>query len=63
MAATDKPKSNRYIYIDIRYIVDVRLAHKLAVGDAIIYATARQFGAELITSDPHFAGLPGVTLL
>jgi predicted nucleic acid-binding protein len=43
--------------------VDVSLTHKLAMGDAIIYATARQFDAELVTSDPHFKGLPGVTLI
>ena len=43
--------------------VDISLTHKLAMGDAIIYATARQFGAELVTSDPHFKDLPSVTLI
>jgi toxin FitB len=37
--------------------------HKLHMADAIIYATAQAHGAELITSDAHFAGLPGVTVL
>ena len=37
--------------------------HKLPMADAIIYATARAHQAELITSDTHFAGLPGVTVL
>lgn len=36
---------------------------KLPMADAIIYATAQAHGAELITSDAHFAGLPGVTVL
>lgn len=37
--------------------------HKLATADAIIFATARQRGATLLTCDAHFAGLPGVTLI
>jgi toxin FitB len=36
---------------------------KLPMADAIIYATAQAHQAELITSDAHFTGLPGVTLL
>jgi predicted nucleic acid-binding protein len=36
--------------------------HKLATADAIVYATARNMGAGLITCDAHFAGLPDVTL-
>lgn len=38
-------------------------AHRLAAADAIVYATARQFSAELITSDAHFSGLVGVRFL
>lgn len=34
--------------------------YKLATADAIIYATARQFGAELLTCDAHFKALPAV---
>lgn len=37
--------------------------HKLATADAIVYATARAFGAELLTCDSHFAGFDGVTLV
>jgi predicted nucleic acid-binding protein len=37
--------------------------NKLHMADAIIYATAQAHRAELITSDTHFAGLPGVTVL
>lgn len=38
-------------------------AHKLATADAIIFASARQRGAMLLTCDAHFAGLPDVTLV
>jgi predicted nucleic acid-binding protein len=37
--------------------------YKLSMADAIIYATARAHQAELFTSDAHFSGLPGVTLI
>ena len=35
--------------------------HKLAAADAIVYATAQAFDADLVTCDAHFEGLPGVT--
>ena len=35
----------------------------LPMADAIIYQTARQEQAQLVTSDSHFASLPGVTLI
>ena len=34
--------------------------HRLATADAIVYATARAFGADLLTCDRHFESLPGV---
>ena len=37
--------------------------HKLATADAIVYATAQAHGAELLTCDSHFGGLPGVRFL
>ena len=37
--------------------------YKLPMADAIIYATAQAHQAQLITSDAHFTGLPGVTVL
>lgn len=37
--------------------------HKLATADAIMFATARAKGAELLTCDKHFEVLPGVTLI
>lgn len=41
---------------------DLHRAHKLATADAIVYATARHQGAELLTCDAHFKELPGVAL-
>ncbi|TCO75380.1 PIN domain-containing protein [Chromatocurvus halotolerans] len=40
---------------------DLSLSHKLAFADAVIYASARKYDAELVTSDNHFEGLPGVS--
>ncbi|OHC74615.1 MAG: twitching motility protein PilT [Rhodospirillales bacterium RIFCSPLOWO2_12_FULL_58_28] len=37
--------------------------HKLATADAIVYATALVHGADLLTCDRHFGGLPGVRLI
>ena len=41
---------------------DLHRAHKLATADAIVYATARHQGVDLLTCDAHFKGLPGVAL-
>jgi predicted nucleic acid-binding protein len=41
---------------------DLHRQHKLAKADAIVYATAVQHGAELLTCDAHFKDLPGVVL-
>jgi predicted nucleic acid-binding protein len=41
---------------------DLHREHKLAIADAIVYATARQQGVDLLTCDGHFEGLHGVTL-
>ena len=41
---------------------DLHRAHKLATADAIVYATARQQGADLLTCDRHFEGLSDVAL-
>ncbi|QCI64184.1 type II toxin-antitoxin system VapC family toxin [Phreatobacter stygius] len=37
--------------------------HKLATADAIIYATALDLGADCLTCDSHFEGLPDVVLV
>ncbi|MCD9027630.1 PIN domain-containing protein [Luteimonas sp. BDR2-5] len=41
---------------------DLHREHKLAAADAIVYATARHQGAELLTCDARFEGLSGVAL-
>lgn len=41
---------------------DLHRQHKLATADAIVYATAVQHGAELLTCDAHFKSLPEVVL-
>jgi toxin FitB len=38
------------------------LDHRLAGNDAIVYATARVCHAQLVTSNTHFRGLPGVII-
>lgn len=45
------------------FSVELSIRHKLPMADAIIYATAQRYKAQLITSDNHFAGLDGVTIL
>jgi predicted nucleic acid-binding protein len=42
---------------------DLHRQYKLATADAIVYATAQQHGADLLTCDMHFENLPGVVLL
>ena len=42
---------------------ELSISHKLSMADAIIYTTAVHYHAPLVTSDPHFANLPGVTVL
>jgi predicted nucleic acid-binding protein len=42
---------------------DLCARHKLATADAIVYATALSHGADLLTCDRHFEGLPGVRLV
>ena len=42
---------------------DTSLEHSLAMADAIVYATARSRGAELVTTEADLEGLPGVVFL
>jgi len=44
------------------FAADLHREYKLATADAVVYATARSQGAELLTCDAHFKGLPGVAL-
>jgi predicted nucleic acid-binding protein len=41
----------------------VSVQHQLAMADAIVYTTAEANCVPLVTSDTHFTGLPGVTVL
>ncbi len=37
---------------------DISLERGLAMADSIVYATARRYGAKLVTADVDFEGLP-----
>ena len=56
----------RFIAVDTHVAItaaDLSIDHGLAAVDAVVYATARLEGCELVTADPDFCGLPGVTLI
>lgn len=56
-------RATRIIPVDHRIALeaaDYNLARGLDCSDALVYATAGQFGAELHTSDPDLKGIPGV---
>ncbi|PYQ57979.1 MAG: hypothetical protein DMF58_16815 [Acidobacteria bacterium] len=42
---------------------ELSLAHRLAMADAVMLATARKYDADLITTDSDFAGIAGVTMV
>ena len=72
MMLAEKFLSTAFNFQDREISLDVSLAAlaaktslsaNLPMADAIIYATAQAHHAELITSDAHFAGLSGVTVL
>ena len=42
---------------------ELHRTHRLATADAIVYATARDRGVDLLTCDAHFDGLPGVVFI
>jgi len=41
---------------------DLSLSHKLPMADAIMLATARAHGAQLVTTDADFSGIAGVSV-
>jgi predicted nucleic acid-binding protein len=45
------------------HAADLHRQYKLATADAVVYATARELGAGLLTCDTHFENLPGVVLI
>lgn len=42
------------------HAAEVAVQHRLSTADAIVYATALAYGADLLTCDSDFDGLPGV---
>ncbi len=55
----------RVVPLDTRIALlaaELHRQHKLATADAVVYATAKQYGAQLLTCDAHFEGLPSVSL-
>lgn len=42
---------------------DISLVHGLAMADSLVYATARRFGATLVTGDADFDGLPDTVVV
>lgn len=42
---------------------DISLDHGLAMADSLIYATARREGADLVTTDADFDGMPNVVIV
>ncbi len=42
---------------------DLHRQYKLATADAIVYATALSYSADLLTCDAHFEGLPNVLFI
>ena len=42
---------------------DLSLNHGLAMADSLVYATARRFGAILVSSDTDFEGLPDTVVV
>jgi predicted nucleic acid-binding protein len=56
----------RFVVLDVNLAltgVKMSLDHGLHVADSLVYATAQTFQAELVTTDQHFQGLPGVVLI
>ena len=45
------------------HAADLHRQYKLATADAIVYATAVECGADLLTCDARFEKLPGVLLV
>jgi predicted nucleic acid-binding protein len=57
---------NRLIALDLELSIlaaRTSLDNHLSMADAIIYATAQRYKAQLVTSDAHFVNLPGVVFL
>ena len=58
-AALGLMQRGQVVPIDLNLVLAAAI-NGLPMADSLIYATARQHGAELWTQDRHFEGLPGV---
>jgi predicted nucleic acid-binding protein len=56
-------RKSEIIPLDLRVAKRAGCISKLHFADAIVYASALENGARVITGDKHFAGLPDVELL
>jgi predicted nucleic acid-binding protein len=45
------------------HAAELHRQYKLATADAVVYATALEHGADLLTCDAHFEDLPGVLFI
>ena len=66
LLAAAQLQQNEVVDLDSALVLeaaDCALEHRLAMADALVYATARHHDAELISSDADFQGLPGVCLV
>jgi predicted nucleic acid-binding protein len=63
MAAVAQMQKSRVVDFDqflALSAAEVSIEHRLAMADAIVYATARAHRVELVTADADFEGLAGV---
>ena len=63
MAAVAQMQKSRVVDFDqflALSAAEVSIEHRLAMADAIVYATARAHRVELVTADTDFEGLAGV---
>jgi predicted nucleic acid-binding protein len=66
LLAAAKLKATLLVELDEQLALEAAeasLAHSLAMADAIVYATACRYEAELVTSDADLANLPNVMYL
>lgn len=64
LAVAASMKQGRIVPLDDRLAIiaaEVSHRHRLPLADGIIYATAREASAELLTQDADLEGLPGVS--
>lgn len=65
MVATSAMQKTRVVDLTIQVAIkaaELSLAHKLAMADAVMLATARAFDVELLTTDRDYDGIDGVTI-